>query len=1118
MESTGEAMSEKKSFNYDVFISHSSKDKPVIRKLAKRLKIDGLRVWLDEWVIQPGDMIGLKIEQGLEQSRTLILAMSKAAFQSEWVTLERHTMMFRDPTNKDRRFIPLLIEDCTVPDIIAQFAYIDWREKVEKTYVKLLSACRGEETREIKPASSKEKVIEASKVLRGHENYVNDVTVTPDGKRVVSCSNDKTLKVWDLESLRCLATLEGHKEKVQGIALTHDGKWVVSCSNDRTIKVWSLKSLQCLTTLKGHKNFVYIVVPIPDSKRIISGSHDCTLKVWDIESGQCLSTLEGHTGYIGFNAVSVTPDGKRVVTGASDQTLKVWDIESGQCLSTFKGHNSSIKGVAITPDGKHVVSGSADQTLKVWDIDSGHCLSTFEGHTSTVWVVSLTSDGKRVVSGSRDLTLKVWELESGQCLATLKGHKDEVIGLDITQDCKRVVSASEDKTIRIWELPESDIGINSSLSSRYTNAKVVLVGESGVGKTGLAIRLAEERWEVTDSTHGMTVWPLSLPVVEAAGMEREVWLWDFAGQPDYRLIHQLFMDETALALMTIDPQKDNPFDSLGHWEKALASAVKHDPAKLLVAGRCDRGGVTVSRSKLEQYCNAKGYSNFIDTAAKTGEGCDKLKELISEHIPWDRLPWTATTRLFKTLKDAIIHIKEEGIVLTRVTELRQRMQLELKEETIEEDDLRAVVGLLAGQGIVQKLDFGDFVLLQPEQINNYASTVVRSVRENIDEIGCISERDVLDANIDFKDMPRLPEADEKILLRAMLQTFIDRSLCLREETAVGTQLVFPYYYRQDRPEILEHPNVFLTYGFTGMPEEIYTTLVVRLCYTPTFSKDQLWKDAADFKTHGGKRMGLQMFDNTGDGAKIKVYFEADVPVDTQVSFIKYIHQHLQNRAKEVTRVRSYVCPHCDTPLENRKAIKKRLEKGFKDIICGVCEERVTLIDLIEKKFASGKFLRAVQEMDALAQVNLDNESRELILVGHAFTTAGEAGQIFRPVPNSDWGIDGEIEFKNLEGEASGKRVYLQLKSGDSYIYNRKRDDKQIFTIKNPRHAEYWQAHEYLVMLVIRTSDGAIRWMNVSDYLKKHGIKTKQIEFEGQPFTALNVSRLRDKLLGIGIES
>jgi len=211
------------------------------------------------------------------------------------------------------------------------------------------------------------------------------------------------------------------------------------------------------------------------------------------------------------------------------------------------------------------------------------------------------------------------------------------------------------------------------------------------------------------------------------------------------------------------------------------------------------------------------------------------------------------------------------------------------------------------------------------------------------------------------------------------------------------------------------------------------------------------------------------------------------------------------------RLRHYVCPHCDTPVENLKTAWERLNRGLTDIVCVDCEKRVPLWDLIEEKFASEEFLKRVRELEEQSRISIDNESRELILVGHAFAIAGEAGQIFRPTPNSDWGIDGEIEFKNDQNEASGKRLYLQLKSGDSYLYKRKADGKEIFTIKNQRQVDYWQAQAYPVMLVIRTSDGETRWMNVTDYLKQHGTTKRQIIFDGEPFTALSVMRLRDRL-------
>src|SRR5262252_6193677 len=128
-----------KRFVYDVFLSHNAKDKPAVRELAVRLKQDGLRVWFDEWVIKPGDSIPFKIEQGLEQSRTLILVMSQNAFTSEWVTLERHTVLFRDPTNAERRFVLLRLDAAEIMDTLKQFAYIDWRQKTSAQYTRLLT-------------------------------------------------------------------------------------------------------------------------------------------------------------------------------------------------------------------------------------------------------------------------------------------------------------------------------------------------------------------------------------------------------------------------------------------------------------------------------------------------------------------------------------------------------------------------------------------------------------------------------------------------------------------------------------------------------------------------------------------------------------------------------------------------------------------------------------------------------------------------------------------------------------------------------------------------------------------------------------------------------------------
>lgn len=163
-----------------------------------------------------------------------------------------------------------------------------------------------------------------------------------------------------------------------------------------------------------------------------------------------------------------------------------------------------------------------------------------------------------------------------------------------------------------------------------------------------------------------------------------------------------------------------------------------------------------------------------------------------------------------------------------------------------------------------------------------------------------------------------------------------------------------------------------------------------------------------------------------------------------------------------------------------------------------------------------KRVRHLQDQSAIV---LDNECKERALVGEVISTVALAGQICREFNVSDHGIDMEIEFKNDDGEATGRKLYLQLKSGDSYLRERQRDGAEVFAIKDERHARYWMAQVFPVMLVIRTSGGEVRWMEVRDWLKRasgNGPKpVKQIAFQGERFDVMSVRRWRDRSLGLG---
>jgi WD40 repeat protein len=286
------------------------------------------------------------------------------------------------------------------------------------------------------------------RTIRGHGHRVTDVSVTSNGRRAVSVSWDKTLRVWDLENGRCLHTLKGHFDRINAVSITPDGSRAVTGGSDTILRVWDLEAGRCVRHLMEHSE-VMAVSLTPDGSRAVSGGGGNTVRVWDLEAGSCLHTLEGHSDCV--MSVCLTPDGRTAVSGSSDNTLRVWDLESGICLRTLEGHFDGVCTVDITPDGCRAVSGSGDNRVRVWDLESGVCVQTLEGHSKSVTTLSLTPDGRLAISGSLDRTLRAWDLQNGFCLHAFLGS-DRVLSVGCTPDGCRAVSADFDHNVRVWDL------------------------------------------------------------------------------------------------------------------------------------------------------------------------------------------------------------------------------------------------------------------------------------------------------------------------------------------------------------------------------------------------------------------------------------------------------------------------------------------------------------------------------------------------------------------------------------------------------------------------------------------------------------------------------------------
>ncbi|HEY0100016.1 MAG TPA: TIR domain-containing protein [Pyrinomonadaceae bacterium] len=1123
-------------FKYDVFLSYSSKDKAVVRPIAERLRADGMRVWFDEWEIKLWHSKAARekrIEEGLEHSRALVLCLSANAFGSDWTKLEASTLRFRDPHNKERRFIPLRLDNFPIKDSLTQFLHINWLpDDRQQAYVKLLEACRPPARQAVVGAEAMSGQFAEKFIQLDYKANIHVYAFSPDGKRALTGARDNTVRLWDMATGHCLRMFEGHAlNLVYGVAWRADQRRALSSGLDDTVRLWDVETGHCLRVFEGHKASVFDVVWSVDQYRALSASHDMTVRLWDVKTGHCLRVLEGHSNRV--ISVAWCDDGRHALSGGFDYTMRLWDVETGKCLRVLDGHTSPVQSVKWSSDQRHALSGGSDHTVRLWDVKTGKCLRVLDGHTAEVTSVAWSTDQRHALSGSDDKTVRLWDMETGECLRVLEGHTRGVRSMAWSVDQRRAFSGDAKGGISVWDLSEfvSEAGVSKvavpalrtvAEQVQYTNAKVLLVGESGAGKTGLSKVLAGEEWEPSDSTVGAWATQWKLPVSSDGGVEREIWLWDFGGQADQRLIHQLYMDETALVVLVFDGQKEDLFETLGQWDRDLTRASRNPFAKLLVAGRVDAGGLRVSRTQIEAFKNERGYLQLLETSAKTNHNCEQLQQAILKAIQWENIPWRTSPLLFKRLKDEIIHLKDEGRVLLRFNELRETLQLRLSGETgrFTDEELKAVVSLLAGPGVVWELKFGSWVLLQPERINAYAQAVIQTMREDRDERGCLPEERVLNGDLKYhSSIERLGDDEERFVLLAMHQTLVERGLCLREHTDQGALLIFPSYYRRERPELVGHPAVLVSYRFSGFLDDIYATLVVRLHHTESFEADELWRYAADFKSLSQqRRLGVKLT-RRGEGAgELEVYFDPDIPVAEKMIFSRYVHEHLLKKGTEVVRLRHYVCPHCKTPVRDRETAMERLtENGKKaSILCVKCEKRVPLWDDLEERFAAPEVHQRVLELDEQSQIKLDNADKERTLVGEVISTVSLAGQICRELTVSDNGIDMEIEFKSNAGEATGKKVYLQLKSGDSYLRKRKRDGAEIFTIPDERHARYWMEQAFPVMLVIRNSEGEVRWMEVREWLKSasdNGRKpVKQIVFEGERLDVMSVRRWRDRVL------
>ncbi|KAG2737707.1 WD40 repeat-like protein [Suillus brevipes Sb2] len=312
--------------------------------------------------------------------------------------------------------------------------------------------------------------------FEGHTRSVWGAIHLPGGQRIITCSADGSLRVWNVKSGKQIGedwrvdnsevwNVKSGKQigedwsiEVWSIALSPDGKKVVSGGWDGAVRLWDIETCKVVTKWTGHTVGVECVRWSRDGRRVLSGSFDGTARQWEVESGETMpEPLENILASIKTHeevyAVVYSPDTTLIATGGLDEySIKILDAKTGKLVATLKGHTDTVRCLAWTKQGKTLISGSDDCSIRTWNTAKWQQAVVLDGHTNHVYGIAISPNDRILASVSQDKTARLWNLENGQPISSPIQHADRVNCVSFSAGGKRLATGCMDNNAYIWDV------------------------------------------------------------------------------------------------------------------------------------------------------------------------------------------------------------------------------------------------------------------------------------------------------------------------------------------------------------------------------------------------------------------------------------------------------------------------------------------------------------------------------------------------------------------------------------------------------------------------------------------------------------------------------------------